>query len=64
MNGISEDRIIAVITTNSKRVLHSGPPVFYAKNKKEAERTALLLAKVTLAMIHDIENECYIIVKH
>lgn len=58
------DTIIAVITTNKDRVLYSGPPVFYAVNREEMEKIALLLSKTTMAMIHDLENECLVIVKH
>ncbi|MPW26011.1 hypothetical protein GC105_09430 [Alkalibaculum sp. M08DMB] len=60
----SSDIIVAVITTNKKKILFSGPPVFYAKTREEMEKTALLLSKTTMAMIHDLENECLVIVKH
>lgn len=58
------DIIVAVVTTDKERVLYSGAPVFYSKTKEEMERTALLLSKVTMGMIHDIENGCLVIVKH
>jgi len=58
------ETIIAVITTNKDKVLHSGPPVFYASTKEEMEKVALLLSKSTMAMIHDLENECLVIVQH
>lgn len=61
---MKKDTIVAIVTTNKERVLFSGVPVFYAQSKEEAEKTALLLSKMTLAMIHDAENECFVIVQH
>lgn len=59
-----KDNIVAVITKNKNRVLFSGVPVFYAIDEKEMEKTALLLSKITMGMIHDLENECLVIVRH
>ncbi|WP_303864587.1 hypothetical protein [Alkalibaculum bacchi] len=61
---MAKETIVAIVTTNKEKVLYSGPPVFYAESKEEAEKTAMLLSKITLAMIHDVENECFIIVQH
>ncbi|MGI6697360.1 MAG: hypothetical protein GX918_09060 [Clostridiales bacterium] len=56
--------ILAVVTTDREKVLHSSAPVFYAEDRKEMERVALLLSKITLGMVHDLENGCLVIVKH
>ncbi|MFZ7132028.1 MAG: capping complex subunit for YIEGIA [Eubacteriales bacterium] len=56
--------IVAVVTTNAKKILYSGVPVFFLETKEEMERTALLISKVTMGMIHDLENGCLIIVRH
>lgn len=56
--------ILAVVTTNRDKVLDSAAPVFVAENDEERERVALLLGKITKGMVHDLENGCYIIVKH
>ena len=61
---MAKETIVAIVTTNKEKVLYSGPPVFYAESKEEAEKTAMLLSKITLAMIHDVENECFVIVQH
>ncbi len=59
-----KDSILAVVTTNKDKIIHSGVPVFYEDNKKDMERVALLISKVTMAMVHNLENECMIVVKH
>ncbi|WP_425446008.1 capping complex subunit for YIEGIA [Dethiothermospora halolimnae] len=59
-----KDTILAVITTNREAVSSEGAPIFYAKDEEEKERIALLLSKVTLGMVHDLENGCYVIIKH
>jgi hypothetical protein len=62
--GIKE-AVIAVVTTDVKRVLPGGAsPVFYAKDKKELERISFLISKTTFGMVHEIAHETYIIVRH
>lgn len=56
--------ILAIITTSKEKVSSGTVPVFYADDEKERERVALLLSKITKGMIHDLENGCYVIVKH
>jgi hypothetical protein len=56
--------ILAIVTTDSERVIHSSAPVFYARDEEERERVALLLSKITLGMVHDLANGCFVIVKH
>ncbi|MBA1333719.1 MAG: hypothetical protein HPY66_0112 [Firmicutes bacterium] len=56
--------ILAVVTTNRDKVLGSAAPVFFAENDEERERVSLLIGKATKGMVHDLENGCYIIVKH
>lgn len=61
--GIKE-AILAIVTTNRDAVEGGSVPVFYAKNYDEMERIALMVAKVTLGMIHDLENDCFVVVRH
>lgn len=56
--------IIAIVTTNPEKVFSGGVPIFYAKDEEERQRVSLYIAKVTLGMIHDLHNGCYIIVRH
>lgn len=59
-----KDNILAIVTLDKKKIVSSGVPVFTAENEKEQEKTSLLIAKITAGMVHDLENGCYIIVKH
>jgi hypothetical protein len=61
--GIKE-AILAIVTTDRERVIHSSAPTFFAGDDEERERVALLISKITLGMVHDLENGCSIIVKH
>ncbi|GAB6088337.1 capping complex subunit for YIEGIA [Alkaliphilus crotonatoxidans] len=56
--------IIAVVTTNKEMVSSAMTPVFYARDEEHKERLALLIAKTTRGMVHDLESGTYIIVKH
>ncbi len=60
--GIKEN-IIAIITLNNK-VQSATAPVFYVDSEKEQEETALLIAKITLGMVHDLRNGVYVVVRH
>ncbi len=60
--GIKET-ILAIITTDPQKVFGSSP-VFIAKDKEEANRIGLLLSRILKAMVHDLENGVYIVVKH
>ncbi|MTI47766.1 capping complex subunit for YIEGIA [Sporosalibacterium faouarense] len=61
--GFKED-ILAIITTNKELVSSGTTPIFYARDEDEKERVALLISKVTMGMVHDLENGSYVIVKH
>lgn len=60
--GIKEN-IIAIITLN-RNVTSSTAPVFYVNSEEEQETTALLIAKITLGMVHDLRNGVYVVVRH
>lgn len=59
-----KDTILAIVTTDKSKIGASGIPVFLASDEKEREKTSLLIAKITAGMVHDLENGCYVIVKH
>ncbi|MCG8501004.1 MAG: hypothetical protein MJB12_11435 [Firmicutes bacterium] len=56
--------IVAVVTTEKEKVQSGFAPVFYSENKAESEKIALILAKITMGMVHNLENGVYVIVKH
>lgn len=58
-----KDNIVAIVSLN-KNVSSSTAPIFYVDNEKEQEETALLVAKVTFGMVHDLRNGVYVIVRH
>lgn len=58
-----EKEILAVVTTDKSKVT-GAVPVFIAADEAEKEKVALFLAKTLDAMVHDLENGCYFIVRH
>ncbi|MDK2889082.1 MAG: hypothetical protein PWP72_1960 [Thermoanaerobacter sp.] len=61
--GIMENRIMAVVTLNMD-IVAGGAPIFFARNQEEQVKMARYLARTLDAMVHDLENGVYIIVKH
>ncbi|AFS78729.1 hypothetical protein Curi_c17220 [Gottschalkia acidurici 9a] len=59
-----KDNILAIVTTRKEKVSSGSVPIFYADSEEERNKVSLLIAKVTMAMVHDLENGCYVIVKH
>lgn len=64
MNIAIKEDILAIVTTDESKVIGGSVPVFLARNENEREKIAILLAKIVSGMIHDLENGCYVIVKH
>lgn len=61
--GENFNRILAVVTLDREKV-GGGVPVFWAASEEEREKVALYIARTLNAMVHDLENGCYIIVHH
>ncbi|MGF7057313.1 capping complex subunit for YIEGIA [Brassicibacter mesophilus] len=61
--GIKET-IIAIITSDERSVSGGSVPTFYVKDENEKNKVSLLISKATTGMIHDLENGCFIIVRH
>lgn len=59
-----KDSIIAIITLDRSMVSSNTIPVFYANTEEQQERIALLIAKITMGMVHDLENGSYVVVRH
>ncbi len=59
-----KDNILAIVTTNKDIVSSTTVPIFYANSEEHKERLALMVAKVTMGMVHDLENGVYVVVKH
>jgi L-lysine 2,3-aminomutase len=59
-----KDKILAIVTTNRDAVSSATVPVFYADTEGEKEKIALMISKITMSMVHDLQNGCYVLVKH
>ncbi|MCT4565091.1 MAG: hypothetical protein N4A68_12370 [Maledivibacter sp.] len=60
--GIKEN-IIALVSLN-KNVSSATAPIFFVDSLEKQEETALLIAKITMGMVHDLRNGVYVIVRH
>lgn len=58
------DSIIAIITIDRKVVSGGSVPTFYVKDYEEQKRVALVISKITTGMVHDLENGCFVIIRH
>ncbi len=56
-------KILAVVSIKKDRV-SGGAPIFFASNEEEQEKVASYLSRILDAMVHDLENGTYILVKH
>lgn len=56
--------IILAIVALDKDQVSGGAPIFFARDKAEQERVANYLSKILDAMVHDLENGSYIVVRH
>ncbi len=58
--------ILAVITKkeNHDIVFGGGAPIFLVENNQRLEELSMLIARITLGMVHDLGNNIKIIVKH
>ncbi|MFX4263682.1 capping complex subunit for YIEGIA [Pelotomaculum propionicicum] len=60
---IEVSNILAVITLNMELV-SGGAPIFFARNEEEMEKVAGHLSKILDAMVHDLGNGSYVVVRH
>lgn len=56
-------KILAVVTLNMESV-SGGAPIFFARDEEEQEKIVRYISNVLDAMVHDLENGTYIVVKH
>lgn len=63
---MTKDNILAIITKKEShnKVAGGGTPIFFADDEQEMEKISTLLARITLGMVHDLENGVKIIIKH
>jgi hypothetical protein len=58
-----ETKIMAIVTTEKDRVA-GGAPIFVASSREELQKTAVLLEKILDAMVHHLNDETLIVVRH
>lgn len=58
-----EGQLLAVVTVNQTKVI-GDIPIFLAGDVEEMERWALVLARTTRAMIHELDPEVLLLIKH
>lgn len=57
--------ILAIVTTEENREkVGGGTPIFLAKDEEELDHLSMLLARLTLGMVHDLDNGMKIIIRH
>jgi hypothetical protein len=56
--------IMAIVTTDEKKVHGGGAPTFYAGEAEEMQKTAFTLEKILDATAHDLKNGVIILVNH
>ncbi|PKM41558.1 MAG: hypothetical protein CVV03_12285 [Firmicutes bacterium HGW-Firmicutes-8] len=60
---MKKDDLLAVVTLN-KEAVGGDIPIFFASTQEEQAAVAATLSQVLKAMVHDIGNGVYIIVRH
>lgn len=58
-----DESILAAVTLDESKIT-GDVPIFYAQSEEEREKIANLLSRILKAMVHDLENGVYILVRH
>lgn len=59
------NNIIAIVTNkDNRKKIDGGVPIFYTENDEQLEEISVLLARITLGMVHDLGNGVKVIIKH
>ncbi|MFW5855902.1 MAG: capping complex subunit for YIEGIA [Halanaerobiaceae bacterium] len=60
-----EDKIIAIVALkkDSSKV-DGGVPMFFVEDREKLEEISMLLARITLGMVHDLGNGVKVIIRH
>lgn len=59
-----KESILALVALEEADIKSASAPVFFVDSFEKQEETALLLAKITKGMVHDLRNGVYAIVRH
>ncbi|MDI3280587.1 MAG: hypothetical protein QJR13_04380 [Bacillota bacterium] len=61
--GARNEEIVAVVTTDRELVAAGGVPVFYARDVRERDAIALVLARTTRSTAHELPTGVLILVR-
>lgn len=62
---MADSDILAIITNETNRdKVGGGIPIFITESKEEMEKVSSLLARLTLGMVHDLENGVKVVIRH
>lgn len=56
--------ILAVVAVDRSYVGAAGAPLFLAENREEAQRKADRIARILDAMVHDLGDDTFMVVRH
>lgn len=58
-----DESILAAVTLNEAKIT-GDVPIFHVDSEEEREKLANMLSRILKAMVHDLENGVYILVRH
>ncbi|MGE5554495.1 MAG: capping complex subunit for YIEGIA [Betaproteobacteria bacterium] len=58
-----EGQLLAVVTVNERKVI-GDIPIFLASSVEEMEQWALTLSRITRAMVHELDPEVLLLIRH
>ena len=58
-----EGQLVAVITTNERKVI-GDIPIFLAEDRDQMTAWALSMSRITKAMVHELDSEVLLLVRH
>lgn len=65
MNISLDNYIIAIFVTKDKMDnVRGSAPIFIVETEKELEEKSMLMARITMSMVHELDKGLRIIVKH
>jgi hypothetical protein len=63
MGDTMREELIAVVTTN-KEAVGGDIPIFFASNPEDQARVANSLSRILKAMVHDVGDGVFVLVRH
>lgn len=61
---VSISKLVLAAVTLDKDLVGGGVPIFLASDEEEQKKISTYLGRILEAVIHDLENGVFIVVKH